>query len=119
MEGYANTCCYSIDYWNCCRLPVVTKRFYNKKVSSDLSPSLVAKGEGFYKKNCIACHGEKGAGENPADIYAIDEKGNYIAPPLNESAHARHHTDEQLMEMILEGSSRNPRMIAWKKKVYQ
>ncbi len=88
-----------------------------KKVSSDLSSSLVAKGEGFYKKNCIACHGEKGAGENPADIYAMDSKGNYVAPPLNESAHAWHHTDEQLVEIILDGSSRNPRMIAWKNQI--
>ncbi len=90
--------------------------FSKKKADSGLSPALVAKGETIYKKNCISCHGERGIGENPADIYAIDEKENYIAPPLNESAHAWHHTDEQLMEMILEGSSRNPRMIAWKKE---
>ncbi len=87
------------------------------KGSSDLSSSLVAKGEAIYKKNCISCHGEKGSGENPRDIYAIDAKGNYVAPPLNESAHAWHHTDEQLVEIILEGSSRNPRMIAWGKSL--
>lgn len=85
-----------------------------KKEVSNLSPKLVAKGERLYKKNCIACHGEKGIGENPRDIYAKDEKGNYVAPPLNESAHAWHHTDEQLVAIILDGSFRNPRMIAWK-----
>lgn len=88
--------------------------FSKSRNSSDLSPSLVAKGESLYKKNCIGCHGEKGIGENPRDIYAKDGKGNYVAPPLNESAHAWHHTDEQLIEIILDGSSRNPRMIAWK-----
>ncbi|MBI5043757.1 MAG: cytochrome c [Nitrospirae bacterium] len=88
-----------------------------KKKGSGLSPKLVARGEGLYKKNCIACHGEKGAGENPADIYAMDSKGNYVAPPLNESAHAWHHTDEQLVEIILDGSSINPRMIAWKNQI--
>ena len=91
--------------------------FLKSRNSSDLSPALVANGEGLYKKNCIACHGEKGVGENPANIYAMDEKGNYVAPPLNESAHAWHHTDEQLMEIILKGSSRNPRMIAWEKSI--
>jgi mono/diheme cytochrome c family protein len=88
-----------------------------KRDGSGLSPELVAKGEALYKKNCVSCHGEKGVGENPANIYAMDAKGNYVAPPLNESAHAWHHTDEQLVETILDGSSRNPRMIAWKNQL--
>ena len=44
---------------------------------------------------------------------AIDEYG-FVAPALNDDAHAWHHPDRQLIEMILNGSSRNQRMIAWK-----
>lgn len=78
------------------------------------SPSpQVVKGEKLYGTYCISCHGNKGVGENPKDIYATDEYG-FVAPPLDESAHAWHHTDEGLVMMILDGSPRNPRMRAWK-----
>lgn len=76
-------------------------------------PPPISKGEALYQKYCVSCHGEKGVGENPLNIYATDEYG-VIAPPLDESAHAWHHTDEALVEVILEGSSRNPRMKSWK-----
>jgi hypothetical protein len=62
---------------------------------------------------CVACLGIKGVGENPEDKYAQDEYG-YIAPPMDDTGHAWHHTDEQLIGMILEGSPRNPRMAAFK-----
>ena len=38
-----------------------------------------------------------------------------MAPALDSSAHAWHHTDVALQKLILEGSSRTPRMEAWKK----
>jgi hypothetical protein len=41
-------------------------------------------------------------------------QGYIMAPALDESAHAWHHTDEQLAETILEGSPRTPRMPAGK-----
>jgi len=37
-----------------------------------------------------------------------------MAPPLNDFAHAWHHTDAGLVKTILEGSPRKSRMIAWK-----
>ncbi len=76
-------------------------------------PQPISKGETLYQKYCVSCHGERGVGENPRDIYATDEYG-VIAPPLDDSAHAWHHTDEALVYIILEGSSRNPRMKSWK-----
>jgi mono/diheme cytochrome c family protein len=77
------------------------------------TPDAVARGEELYVTYCIACHGVNGVGENPADKYAQNEYG-FIAPPMDDTGHAWHHTDEQLIRMILEGSQRNPRMAAWK-----
>lgn len=37
-----------------------------------------------------------------------------MAPALDASAHAWHHTDEALQKLILEGSARTSRMAAWK-----
>jgi mono/diheme cytochrome c family protein len=76
-------------------------------------PDAVARGEELYLAHCVACHGINGVGENPADIYAMDEYG-FVAPPMDDSGHAWHHTDEQLIQMTLEGSPRNPRMAAFK-----
>jgi mono/diheme cytochrome c family protein len=77
------------------------------------TPDVRASGEELYGTYCSVCHGVKGVGENPVDKYAQDEYG-YIAPPMDDSGHAWHHTDEQLIRTILEGSQRNPRMAAWK-----
>ncbi len=76
----------------------------------DATPERIAAGEKLYRANCMACHGERGVGERPDDMYARDENGMYVAPPLDDSAHGWHHPDEQLVETILEGSPRNPRM---------
>ncbi len=73
----------------------------------------VTRGEEIYNTYCVACHGVQGVGENPEDIYAMDEYG-FVAPPMDDTGHAWHHTDEQLIRMTLEGSPRNPRMAAWK-----
>lgn len=77
------------------------------------SDNAVDRGEELYNVHCASCHGVKGVGENPLDMYAQDEFG-YIAPPMDSSAHAWHHTDENLVQTILEGSPRNPRMAAFK-----
>ncbi len=71
-------------------------------------------GKTLYEDNCVACHGEKGAGENPADPRAVDEEGLPLAPSLNDTMHAWHHSDDQIMSTILNGVERNERMIAWK-----
>ena len=71
-------------------------------------------GRKLFEENCQACHGVNGVGERPDDMYATDENGLYVAPPLDDSAHGWHHSDDQLIETILDGSPRNERMAAWK-----
>ena len=77
------------------------------------TPKIIAKGKKLFEKNCQACHGERGVGEKPKDMYAKDESG-FVAPPLNDAAHGWHHSDNGIMATILNGSGRNKRMIAWK-----
>jgi len=77
------------------------------------APELVAKGEALFQEYCQSCHGERGVGERPNDMYAKDEFG-FVAPPLDDSAHGWHHSDQGIVETILNGSERNERMIAWK-----
>ncbi len=78
-----------------------------------LTPALVAKGEALFRENCVACHGERGVGERPEDMYGKDDFG-FVAPPLDNSAHGWHHSDQGLVKSILDGSDRNERMISWK-----
>ena len=75
--------------------------------------NVIEKGRVLFEENCQDCHGERGVGEKPDDMYAKDDFG-FVAPPLNDSAHGWHHSDQGIVETILNGSSRNERMIAWK-----
>lgn len=81
--------------------------------SHKTSPERIAKGRIVFEENCQACHGENGVGETPDDPYAEDEFG-FKAPALNNDTHAWHHSDRNLMATILNGSSRNERMAAFK-----
>lgn len=76
-------------------------------------PQAVTRGEGLYAKYCRSCHGVGGIGE-PAIPWSIRLPGYFVAPALDDSQHAWHHGDEQLAQMILEGSTRSERMSAWK-----
>ena len=66
----------------------------------------VGRGLALYETNCVQCHQAAGAGENiPLDIRHPD----FIpAMPLNEKAHAWHHGDAQLVQMIQRGNTRMP-----------
>ncbi len=81
--------------------------------SHTASAENIAKGKKLYENTCQECHGAGGVGEDPKDPNAKDEFG-YKAPPLNNDAHAWHHSDKSLMSTILKGSSRNKRMVAFK-----
>ncbi len=72
------------------------------------------RGYALYQEKCQACHGKDGNGENYS-IESLTNKDYIMAPALDASAHAWHHTDEALQEMILEGSTRTSRMAAWRK----
>jgi len=69
----------------------------------------VAAGERLYRQHCLVCHGERGVGEAPIPP-TIRAPGYLTAMPLDETSHAWHHGDEQLVETILEGLQRTDRM---------
>jgi len=73
----------------------------------------VAMGKKLYIQHCQVCHQKEGVGEEPISIY-IRLPGFITAMPLNETSHAWHHGDRQLVQIILRGSSRTKRMRAWK-----
>jgi photosystem II stability/assembly factor-like uncharacterized protein len=71
---------------------------------------LVAAAGQLYDKLCQSCHGAKGVGEKPENMHTTDEYG-FVAPPLDNSSHGWHHSDDDLVRTILNGSPRNPRMM--------
>ncbi len=87
-----------------------------RDAATTLDPERVARGKAIYEANCAACHGRKGVGEDPANYEAA---GGYLAPPLDSSGHAWHHTDRDLMAFIANGSPNTPRMRAWKTTLTQ
>jgi mono/diheme cytochrome c family protein len=76
------------------------------------SAQSVAAGKTLYEQYCQSCHKENGVGEQPIPPL-IRYPGYLTAMPLNETSHAWHHTDEQLVSAILNGLQRTPRMPAW------
>jgi mono/diheme cytochrome c family protein len=76
-------------------------------------PKAVARGAKLYEKHCQGCHQKKGVGETPIP-WSIRRPGYLTAMPLNETSHAWHHGDEQLVRIILEGLRKTERMPALK-----
>lgn len=74
-----------------------------------------ARGKQLFAEHCQSCHGLEGVGETYT-LEALTDKQYIMAPALNGSAHAWHHTDDALVGMILDGSQRTPRMKAWKQE---
>ncbi len=72
-------------------------------------PNQVVAGEKLYRLYCLGCHGERGVGELPIPRY-LRAPGYLTAMPLDETSHAWHHSDEQLVEAIREGLQRTDRM---------
>jgi len=76
------------------------------------------RGAKLYVMHCQACHGSNGVGGQP--VPPMLRNPDYFEPPaLDDSQHAWHHSDENLVEMILEGSPRTPQMPAWKSVLSQ
>jgi len=75
-------------------------------------PASVIAGHKLYEQHCQVCHQKNGVGAYPVP-WSIRNPG-YIPPmPLNETSHAWHHSDEQLVHTIMNGiAERN--MPAWK-----
>ncbi|WP_426417783.1 c-type cytochrome [Aestuariirhabdus sp. LZHN29] len=74
------------------------------------------RGQLLFQKNCQSCHGIAAVGETYS-IESLTTQNYLFAPALNGSAHAWHHLDEQLVDTILEGSPRTPKMPAWKESM--
>ena len=73
----------------------------------------VEKGRVLYKDYCQACHGSAGIGEPPIPI-GVRRLDYIVAIPLNESSHAWHHGDDNLVQTILHGNQRSKlRMPVW------
>lgn len=67
----------------------------------------------LYQKYCLACHGKDGVGEPPIP-WSIRRPDYVTAMPLDESSHAWHHGDDNLVQMILKGTQRSrTRMPTW------
>jgi mono/diheme cytochrome c family protein len=71
-----------------------------------------ARGEAPYKANCLACHGEKGAGDGAAAA-ALNPK----PAAFNSAERMKGVTDASLYKVISEGGAsigKSPLMVAWK-----
>lgn len=66
------------------------------------------RGRAIYQANCQTCHGVNGVGEAPQFMRASSQA---LAPALDETMHAWHHTDANLLEVIENGTG--GRMPAW------
>lgn len=70
-------------------------------------------GQQIFQTNCQSCHGIEAVGETYS-TEGLTTEGYLFAPALNGSMHGWHHSDEQLVKTILEGSPRTDKMPAWK-----
>ncbi len=85
--------------------------------SHNAKPEIITKGKKIYDTHCQACHGVAGKGQHPK---TIDPKNppKIPAPALDNSAHAWHHSDKNLVSSILNGSPRKGSpMVAWKNQL--
>lgn len=73
------------------------------------------RGEKLFAANCQVCHGPRGIGEAPQ----VNNPQASLAPALDETQHAWHHTDEQLMTTILKGLPEPSRMKGWEGRLSQ
>ncbi len=76
-------------------------------------PKVAKRGAKIYATYCQLCHGKRGEGESDIPSLLI-RPGYFMAPALDDSQHAWHHTDEGLIKFILKGSPRTKRMAAFK-----
>lgn len=79
------------------------------------TPEIIAKGRKLFNAHCTACHGQQGRGQQTTPGFDPKAAPAILAPPLDDSAHAWHHSDENLVDTILNGSPRpGSPMVAWK-----
>ena len=64
-------------------------------------PQVVAFGSELYTLHCAGCHGTNLKGQPNWQVALSD--GKMPAPPLDETGHAPHHADAQLVQIVKEG----------------
>jgi mono/diheme cytochrome c family protein len=105
---------YSLQLPVIALLVLLIAGFARAETGSPPDPESVARGRQLYESYCIACHKRDGVGE-PAVPWSIRRPDLVEAMPLNETSHAWHHSDEQLMSIILDGTPRTRvRMPVWR-----
>ena len=87
------------------------------RLPSDYKPlsDAAKRGKKIFTERCQSCHGIDGVGETYS-VQALTDKNYISAPALDNTAHAWHHTDDALVNTILDGSPRTEKMRAWKKE---
>lgn len=63
----------------------------------------VASGELLYQQYCASCHGVRGEGQ--PNWQKPQPDGTYPAPPHDWTGHTWHHSDTQLLKIILDGGA--------------
>jgi mono/diheme cytochrome c family protein len=69
-------------------------------------PDEIERGQRLYGIYCLECHQAGGEGEPPIPL-GIRHPDYIVAMPLNESSHAWHHDDNNLVHTILRGNQRS------------
>ena len=90
---------------------ITTSDFLLAETAKLPNPKAVELGIILYEKHCLACHQKDGVGESRIPL-GIRNPDYIPAMPLNETSHAWHHSDEQLVKTIMNGISKR-NMPAW------
>jgi len=79
--------------------------------------SQIEQGKELYDEHCAACHGENAVGEDPKfPAGGTNPEGKIVAPALDGSGHASHHSTEGLFNRIKKGTGeKNSPMPAYEK----
>ena len=91
----------------------VPGKYLHAETGKKPDPASVKAGHKLYEQHCQVCHQKDGVGANPVP-WSI-RNPSYIPPmPLNETSHAWHHSDENLVKTIMNGIPQR-QMPGWKK----
>lgn len=86
------------------------------EVTRKFDPRQIKQGREIYLKHCAVCHGQNG--EGTAEWRKPLANGRYPPPPLDSTAHAWHHSTEELKRFILKGGPPGEgRMPEWQDKL--